>query len=469
MPLPSTAFPFATPYDPSENPPTSIDPLGTVSQAERLAEIVLPGVTARMWRARLLTFSAVSSLVAQAVVDLTGRDEVRDDARLAFERIFVSALVRRESDDGMVKAIRRVTGTDRARLALRAGEPLTRANFLKGQAINGPNGVMARLARHVGIVDDEHRLAPRGWELLAAWSRDENLPGVLEGRRDSGDGGRWIGHLAQATRGALDGAWPGNQSGIWQELTAHLRPDAAGRSERKTLVRLLWTDTDGVRGRVLDLLKMAEPTWRERKDEGRTAAERAVLRDGVRPQLEDAPTDALLRTVLESIDAFEQASCLLQSAFDTLRWFLSSTGTASAATILADARTAKNLERVRKYSTSVAKALAAALARIETEPSFPHDAIEPLRQTRADVLGGADSIEALVDSVLDRHDRVQREKRKGLWIERGQQLTLMPGFGLDGDSPPIYERQYVHPFRVMNAFVMMGDLGVVRGGQDAEA
>jgi hypothetical protein len=469
MSLALTSFPFATPYDPSDDPPTSIDPLGTVSQAERLAEIVLPGVTGRMWRARLLTFSAVSSLVAQTVVDLTGRDEVRDDARFAFERLFVSALVRRENDAGMVLAARRVPGTDRAKRALRTGEPLTRANFLKGQAINGPNGVMARLARHTGIVDDEHRLAPRGWEVLAAWSRDESLPGVLEGRRDAGDGGRWIGQLAQSTRGALDGVWPGNQAGIWEELVAHLRPDMAGRSERKTLVRLLWTDPAGVRGRALDLLKIAEPTWRENKDDGRMTAERAVLRDGVRPLLQDSPTDALLRTVLETIDAFEQSSCLMQGAFDTLRWSLSATGTASAASVLADGRTTRSLDRCRKNSASVAAALAAALSRIASEPSFPQDAIEPLRQTRADVLRGADSVEALVDAVLDRHDRVQREKHKGRWIERGQQLTLMPGFGFDADAPPKYERQYLHPFRVMNAFVLMGDLGVVRGGQDAEA
>jgi hypothetical protein len=68
MAVPSTAFPFATPYDPSEDPPTSVDPLGTVAEAERLADVILPGLPARMWRARLLTFSAVSSLVAQAVV-----------------------------------------------------------------------------------------------------------------------------------------------------------------------------------------------------------------------------------------------------------------------------------------------------------------------------------------------------------------------------------------------------------------
>jgi len=45
-------LPLATPYDPAEDPPGSIDPMGTVASAEQLADILLPGLTARMWRGR---------------------------------------------------------------------------------------------------------------------------------------------------------------------------------------------------------------------------------------------------------------------------------------------------------------------------------------------------------------------------------------------------------------------------------
>ena len=43
-------LPMATPLDPAEEPPGSIDPLGTLAHAERLADALLPGFTARMWR-----------------------------------------------------------------------------------------------------------------------------------------------------------------------------------------------------------------------------------------------------------------------------------------------------------------------------------------------------------------------------------------------------------------------------------
>lgn len=55
MPLSLLALPNPTPYDPAEDPPGSIDPLGTLHLSERLADLLLPGFTARMYRARFLT------------------------------------------------------------------------------------------------------------------------------------------------------------------------------------------------------------------------------------------------------------------------------------------------------------------------------------------------------------------------------------------------------------------------------
>jgi hypothetical protein len=469
MPLSLSSFPFATPYDPSEDPPTSIDPLGTVALAERLADILLPGMTARMWRVRLLTFSAVAAHVADRATDLSGRDGVRDEARLAFERLFVSALVRRSNEDeGLTAAIRRVTGTDRAREALRANEPLTRPNFLKGQMNNGPTGVMARLARHTRILDDYNRLGPRGWDLLAMWSADEGLPGVLKVGGDAGLGGKWITKMAHAARNALEGIWPGPQSEIWKDLVRHLRPDGTGASERRKLKQLLWTDSHGFRGRALDLLTSSERVYQARRNEGRGTVERAVLRDGLRPQLEHSEVDRLLRIVLDTIEAFERCSCLLQSAFDTVRWTLSSRGSAEAGAVLEDSRACKNLERVRRSLNAATIAIDASLATI-TDPAFAPDLMEPLRQISSDARRGEASAESLVDAVLERHERVQKEKNKGCWIERGRHFVLMPGFGLDIEAPPFYEGQYLHSFRLVNSYVVLGDLGLLRRGQDAAA
>src|SRR5438094_3155404 len=98
MSLSTEALPFSTIYDPVEDPPSSIDPLGTLTYAERLAEILLPGFTARMWRPRLLTLAAVNGVIVERVVKLLGgKTEAQLDARLAFERLFVSAVVRQDT------------------------------------------------------------------------------------------------------------------------------------------------------------------------------------------------------------------------------------------------------------------------------------------------------------------------------------------------------------------------------------
>jgi len=468
MALPLSAFPFATPYDPAEDPPTSVDPLGTVAEAERLADMLLPGMTARMWRVRLLTFTAVTAIVAERAVEITGRDDIRDEARLAFERLFVSSLVRRASDDGMVAATRRVPGTDRARRALRVGEPLTRANFLKGQAVNGPSGVMARLARQLGIVDDEYRLGPRGVDLVLSWSSDETLPGALEGRRDAGEGGRWVTSMAVAARAAVNGTWPGNQANIWSDLAARFRPDEVEKAERKTLEHLLWFDPLGLRGRALDLLRDSEETYKATREGGRAATERAVLRDGVVPKLGDDAVDTAMKHVLDGVEAFESTSGFLQSAFDTLRWSLSSRGAAHLRDVLADGRVQKNLDRLRRRLPAASSALGVAMSELGSEPMVGRDVLQPLRQLQEDAQRGSESVAMLVDAVLDRHDRVQKEKRKGRWIERGDALTLMPGFGFDDEQPPFYVGLYLHPFRVVNAFSLLGDLGIVRRIADVE-
>ena len=48
-----------------------------------------------MWRGRLLTITTLAAHVADCVVIRINRDDVRLEARLAFERLLVSAIVRK--------------------------------------------------------------------------------------------------------------------------------------------------------------------------------------------------------------------------------------------------------------------------------------------------------------------------------------------------------------------------------------
>lgn len=465
-----SVFPFATPYDPSKDPAASVDPVGTTSLAERLADLVLPGFTARMWRARFLTFSAVTSHVAKKAAELADQDDTFDTARLAFERLYVSALVQCATNDTeLAGGIRRTPGTDRARQAFARGEPLTRANFVKGQSVNGPTGVMARLARNLRLVDDENQLDTMGQELILAWSKDEALAGVLEGKKEAGDGGAWLLQMANGARDAVKGTWPGKQSSLWEALASRLRPDRIGKQERKTLHKLLSTDSTGLRDRVLPLLVEAVETYKDGIDEGRSIVERAVIQDGVRPLLnvKTNEVDRVLDILFATIEVHEECSSLLLGAFDTVRWALSSKGTLTEEQVLSDKTVAKNLERVRKALAKEVANLDAAIERVDGEPAIDRQVIVPLGQMRTDVVAACASSPALFSTLLDRHERVQKDKGKGDWIERGPKLTLMPSFGFT-DDPPWYSGRYLHPFRVTNAYAMLGELGVVKVGQDEE-
>ena len=174
-----------------------------------MASVILPGLTARMWRARLLTFSVVAADIADRIVRQQGdQEDLRLTARLAFERMFVSALIRAEREDPEQYSgiARRVPGSRTARRALDYDDGrLTKQNFIKGQVINGPSGVMARLARDLDMVDEDGQVAGGGHDLRSAWARKA----VSDDDADGEAGSDLVRKAVVAvTKDIEDGVWP---------------------------------------------------------------------------------------------------------------------------------------------------------------------------------------------------------------------------------------------------------------------
>lgn len=129
----------------------------------------------------LLTVTTLAAEIADRALTLMDRrEELRLEARLAFERLHVAAVVRFAGDDpGTNGAVALgLPGRTLAKRALDSGEPVTRSNFLKGQAVNGAFGVMARLARHLELVTDDGRPGAKASALMLAWAEDEGLSSV---------------------------------------------------------------------------------------------------------------------------------------------------------------------------------------------------------------------------------------------------------------------------------------------------
>ena len=86
--------------------------------------------------------------------------------------------------------------------------------------------------------------------------------------------------------------------------------------------------------------------------------------------------------------------------------------------------------------------------------------IERFNQLLQDAQTGLDGERQLVEQVMERHCRVQEQKKKAVWIERDPtNWTLIPGFGDSEEKPWAYNGEYLHPFRVANAYSFLTDLG----------
>lgn len=418
-----------------------------------------------MWQARFLTFAAVSALIAERVVALMGgREEVRLEARLAFERMYVSAIVRAhaESPEEWGKARRRLPGSDLASRALSENQPLTRNNFLKGQAVNGPVGVIATLARHLDIIDDEGAWGANGASVVLAWAEDEGLPKVLseESIRDH-VGSAWVGDATKTVAAFISRRdWPGASHRIWDQLAQRLRSDRMGKGERVQLSHLLGLDAR--RARVLGVLRDEAGSYRT-ADGDRGEMEREILTKAVRPALGTAPLDRTIATTIAAIDAYETTCALFQQAFEALIWGLQTRGGRAAPTaLLEDGRVARLLRSTCAALPRRVTAMDAAISRVQglARPDVTVLA-EPLSLIRDECTAALGSPTALIETIMTRHERVQRDKRKATWIDRDAKWTLNPGFGIGGDAPPNHEGKYLHPFRIANAYSLMDRVGRV--------
>jgi hypothetical protein len=461
-------LPQSTPYDPAEDPPGSIDPLGTVTGAEQLAEVLLPGLTARMWRVRLLTFAALAAEVSKRVA--AGREDQLVEARLAFERLFVSAIVRQEDKEtDWRKASRRIPGIGLARQVLRAGDqPLARANFLKGQGVNGPFGVISRLARDIGAVDEAGELDRSGTELLLAWAEDHELPGLLDDEAGR-IGATWLRKLAKQVSSYLEDGqnWPTKHWPGWEDLASRLRPDQPGPRERQVIKKLLSNDPLGLRGRVVQILAGSEIVSIYRAaiaESDRGAVERAVITKGFNRAAADDEVGRTLHTSIQLIDAYESLSGMLESVFRGLLWGLTrNNGQAPRTTVVQNPVLRAFLGQVQAKLGPAAKAFQNKLDSFETNPLAAKRRsvdIDRMHKLLDDANAASPSVDDCVSAVMDRHVRVQKEKNKGVWIEEDKKWTLMPGFGDIADEPLSYD-WYMHPYRIINIYGMLADLKVV--------
>src|ERR1043166_6552997 len=154
-----------------------IDPLSLQRTYERLADRMLPAVTVRMTRIRFLTLMSVGAHVCAAFeLDALAADDITPPW-LVYEGFVIEALAREgESVDQQA-----IAGLRKVRNCIESQRHVSNATYLKTPKVFGFTGIFRRLATQAMIVDDDIRLDDGGWELLRAFEKDEQLPGLVDG------------------------------------------------------------------------------------------------------------------------------------------------------------------------------------------------------------------------------------------------------------------------------------------------
>lgn len=426
------ALPFVTELDPEIEAEGGIDPLGLAVIADRLANDMIPGVTARMLRPRFVTLVTVGSRLTE---DMPERGKDGTPAYVAFEWLALQAFACMEDQTGLLG----IQGMLKAKGARRDGAAMSARRYLKAPTVYGVNAAYKRLARALELIDDDMRWRTEGERLLATWQKEQGLDGFL-----SGTGGTAGARLAEKLRGLIRGGLANGYADcpkgeVLEFFQSSLHPGLIGKAEGEHLRRLIGDPSGGTRGEFFRLLD--EPAARE----ARTGALEATFLRFIKAR---ASSDLAFR--LEAIDAFEKAACPITDAFDWIR-HLSTSNPTKPVTDAAFATSAPDLSRALR--------------------SRLHDACEALRGTSSlpDIEALARDFEPAVDAaslfhtVLKRHQEAQRRKPpqgKRVWIER----TAEGGGVIRGQyklpAPPLDDGRNVFSYRTRSVASFLDDLRV---------
>lgn len=431
-------LPILTLPDPLTTGEGALDPLGLATLGDRLADLILPGLRARMQRPRFLTAMAVCAHVCQDIEDKVAADHVTP-AHIVFEWLLVEGLVR--------AADRRDTmgtpGVLKAQAVRESGEPMRASAYLRTPGVFGYHGVYKPLARHLGIVDEDMRLADTGYVLLKDWQTEQGLPGFLPTVTGNGAGTVMRDALRSAVDDALregcttrSGQWKG-----WTLLASHLAPARIGPAESAVICRLLLDPKAETRGEIFRLLQ--ENVTPEEMPEAR------VVRDVLIPRA-SAESKVILRAMVE----YETACSLLEAAFQWIQCLSSQAG----ARAITPAEYGATPE-VRRIAT----ALPGALRRTE-------DAIVPMslliQKELAITAKAFDSVktpEDLFEAILSHHHDIQQAKQpdgKRDWFERGPDGSTFVRIPYRVTKAPEVSARWNRPYRVDTVRSFLSDLKV---------
>lgn len=385
-------LPRLSAYDPGAAGEGGLDPLGLSAIADRLADILAPGVRARMRLPRFVTISAVGAIACQTLYGLTA-DQGKTTADIAFEWLVVEAMVRNPGAGRLVG----LPGNQKAARAKAANERLSRRTYLSGPRVFGFTGVYRPFSRDAGVLTLEDLPAPNAAKLANAWERDFKLQGFVDGVSTT-RGGQLRRNITDACKHTLEkGQCTAPPTGqLLRNLSDFLAPREAQSNERRALRQLIVLGEHEIRNELTAKMVAQPPS------------EGVTQRDLVLQLL--TGTSKQTRKALQAAFDYEEAATALDKTF---RHFLHYT-------------TQQHGSVIRRSDALLSPGLAALAPRIG---GLVHKAIGSVAELDDGLLSTETERELrlfarhfkscqLLDTLIQRHEEVQARRKKISWLDQ---------------------------------------------------
>jgi len=459
----ATSLPFLSKYEPIGASEGSVDPLGLQNVAERLADLLLPGFTVRVERARCLTLATLAVEIGQDSA-LTSRDDDPQRAIIAFERLCVYALAR-EVDKTIRPLIYGFPGRLKALRAVEDKQPLMPSNYVRGPATNGLVGTYFRAARTGGLFNEDFNIQARGHELLRAWERetaDSNWPELRK-------------RVIQFLQRDLEDKDFNTKWAWFSELAYRCALNRTKVGERTILRGAIFDSGVGLQGSTLERLQMADclHAYNPPKPEGeadladqpsRGEIERSIVKQLAASQSTPLVHGPALQAVAQTILDYEGVARILTTAFDVLRYASRRGHSVSFADVLRDRQPADILKKSANALIGQAHRLrlqADSLQAANVAFTVPNrSAGEVIREIAVliDSLPRDLDSRSLLQWLIKRHHDVQAGKSKQPWLlqDGSERFRFFQNYVL-GEAPKS-SAAFLFAYRLLNAYSVLDDL-----------
>ncbi|OYD71385.1 hypothetical protein [Rhodococcus sp. OK302] len=416
-------LPRLSPYDPGASGEGSLDPMGLAPIAERMAELLVPGLRARMSLPRFVTLTAVGAVAVQSLVDEIGSDG-STTADLAYEWLVVSALV--QSKDPT--AVRSLPGSRKARRALNIGEGLNAQTYLRGPRVFGFTGVHRPFSVDAGIIDNRGLPLDTAASLVLAWEKDTGMDGFFSGPRAS-RGGNFRRTIEEQSLNALKTDSAPKQSRLYLDIQRTLLPSSPGTAERAQLHRIVMHSSHEIRNTLSRMIFNDPPP--QDIPEHEIAAH----------LLPRAPAD--LRVLLYAMTAYEECATVIDRAFrDLVRHMSAQTGSTDPDSLQMLIKAAQSLPALTQRAIDTA-------AEVDNHVADTYAVISHLSADIAEstaLFHNPMGPRSMFDALLERHRQVQESKDKLMWLDqiKGSWITR----SAYRNQPHTDSENWIHPMRL---------------------